>query len=87
MGCQKARKPAEFLDQLLGQRLGIAARNRQREQLFDQFVIVPSVALTCQYTVTEAGAVPAAVTRQARTNFICLYHLYLIGGTKQELFR
>ena len=59
IGDQKARESTEFINQLPGQRLGVAARNGQRQQIFDQLVIVQAVGLTGQYPAAQPGAMTA----------------------------
>ena len=60
---QQRPDPAEIVDQPLGQRLGVDARDGQREQIFDQLIIVEAVAAR-----RRAGACAAA--RDARLRHV-----------------
>ena len=58
---EQRAEAAEFAQQLLGQRLGVAARDGEREQIFDQLVIVQRVRPALEQALAQAGAMPAAV--------------------------
>ena len=54
-------KPPNSRDQLLGERLGVAAGDGQREQIFDQLMIEQGVRPALEQALAQPGAVPAAV--------------------------
>lgn len=62
---QHAADPPEFAQERLGQRLGVAARDGEREKIFDQFVIEQLIAPAArQQTLTEPRAVAGGVGKR-----------------------
>ena len=58
---QQPADPAEFREQGLGQRFGVASRDSQREKIFDQLVIEQRVGSALVEPLAQAGAVAAIV--------------------------
>ena len=52
---------AEMVDQLLGQLLGVAARDCQRQQIFNNFMIMQPGSVIVQQTLPKPGAMARAV--------------------------
>jgi hypothetical protein len=50
------------MDQALGERLGVDARYRQREQIFDELIIVKACGTRIEQALAQACAMPANVT-------------------------
>ncbi len=70
IGSQEAGDAAEFVEQRLGERLGILPRDRQREQIFDQLVIEQRVRPALEQATAQARAVAAIVWRLGHARFV-----------------
>ena len=70
IGGQHAADPAEFAQQRLGERLGVAARDREREQIFDQLVIEQRLAAALEQPLAQPGAVARGVVGRAASSAI-----------------
>ena len=62
IGGEHAGQPAELAQQCLGERLGILPRDRQREQIFEQFVVEQPLGIG-QQPRAQPGAVPLRIQR------------------------
>ena len=58
--------PPNWCDQRLGQRLGVAARDGQSEQIFDQLMVEQRLRPAFEQALAKAGAVPGRITRNCR---------------------
>ena len=61
IGGQQRPDPAEASDQRLGLRLGVAARDGEGQQIFDQFMIEQRVPAAVEQSLTQASAVARPV--------------------------
>jgi hypothetical protein len=62
-GRQQRPDAAEFVDQLLRQRLGVDARDGQRQQIFNQLVIVEALRPAVEQPLPQPGTVALARSR------------------------
>ena len=60
-GIEQRADAAEARDKLLGQRLGVAARDGEGEQIFDQFMIEQGRIASSEQAFAKARAVTAGV--------------------------
>ena len=61
IGADELCQRTEFAEQRLGERLGVAARDGEREQIFDQFIVGEAVGV-----VEQTRAQPRPVTEMIR---------------------
>jgi hypothetical protein len=62
------------VNQILRDLLGISARNGEREEIFDQFMIVQALAIFLQQTLTQTRTVACAMMFRL-VRYIC-HHVY-----------
>src|SRR3546814_2213253 len=55
--------PAEFGEQPLGERLGVAPRHREHQQIFDQFMVEQRIAAARDQALAQAAAMACMVGR------------------------
>ena len=69
VGRHQAANAAKFAQQQFGQRLGVAARDGERQQIFDQFMIQQRLAARISQFLPQPGAVSGPVMRGFRILF------------------
>ena len=76
---QHATDPAELAHQRLGECLGVAARNGDREQVFDEFVVEQRVAAALEHAFAKATAMAFEIVPPDVSVFVRIGHFAMLA--------